>query len=120
MANEFRGTVSPRAELTLQGEARRKAGIPLHAESFAFAYPAELPKIDKKDLNFDRHPWMYFVAVGGWLYFDKDDKLIQVKASCPNKDDKLIQVKAPFHHSGLTSGTRHFGKLTRMYTATHH
>jgi hypothetical protein len=74
-----RGFTSPLQPITLQGESRRRAGVPRAATAVAFVYPLPVLKgsIDKLAARRDLEAWLVACVLGGFCYFD-------ATGACPN------------------------------------
>ena len=77
------GLLSPQQRITLDEASRAAAGIPPNAVSVMFAYPlpslaAHLDEIVYTDKQVE--PWVFFCLLGGYCYFDKLNRAVQVNA----------------------------------------
>lgn len=65
---------------------RKRLGIPVEAATFRWAYPMRPGLEVSNDPNNEDHVAVaYFLELGGFLYFGKDHKLLQVKTVAPTK-----------------------------------
>ena len=93
------GLLSPLAPITLDHTARQIAGIHPAAQTFAFAYPLEAlasrPTAFQLFLRIaSSEPWLFLILLGGFVYFDGDDCMVQVNTISLNGDEsaELHQV----------------------------
>eukprot|EP00732_Lithocolla_globosa_P002050 Lithocolla_globosa_v1_NODE_1213_length_2782_cov_10.456546.p1 type:complete len:874 gc:universal NODE_1213_length_2782_cov_10.456546:2674-53(-) len=72
------GQVSPRTNVTFSEPSKQRANIPSSAVSYVWAYP--LPGIqDVSGLDLS-NPVVNFVAIGGYIYFDAENKIVRANA----------------------------------------
>ena len=74
------GLMSPFFNITLDAKARVAAGIPRDAEHFAFCYPVEGLSVETLIPAAAQQPWLFHLLVGGFVYFDQYQDIIQVNA----------------------------------------
>ena len=77
---ETRLQLSPAAPVTLQGAARRRAGIPEEAETFHFAYPAAIEWSEIESGADTSAPVCRLPLAGGFVYFDADGAVCAINA----------------------------------------
>lgn len=93
---ELSGQLSPLTAVSVPYNMRARAGIPIEAASFAFAYPVQMP--DSLSQMKTQPPWLAFLRFGGFCYFDAADKLVGVSvcqvvdAATPSK----LRLVGPF------------------------
>jgi hypothetical protein len=73
------GLYSPTQLVTLPHSVRAAAGVPADAHSFAFAHPVAAHGASNWVTRADQ-AWIFFLLLGGFLYFNSEGKLIQVNA----------------------------------------
>ena len=80
------GFLTPAARVTLDPASRAAAGVPAAAAWFAFAHPPtglaslseqRLEELSESGLS---EPWLHFLTLGGFCYFDKGYALLAVNA----------------------------------------
>lgn len=77
--SERRGHLSPIAPVTMRGPSAAMAGVPKEAALFAFAYPLACLRDDAERLLLARpEPWLSFLLLGGFVYFDNERRVMQV------------------------------------------
>lgn len=95
--SRLRGFISPRSKLSLSREGLVAAGIPPEAVSYSFAYP--LPGLIDHLQNLMEHghhePWLFFCLLGGFLYFDENDHLVQTNAFTLNHTRSRVTLLGP-------------------------
>ena len=94
------GVLSPPVEVTLNDpDARRAAGIPQNAAFFAFAYPLESLAGTYERLVTDNghcEPWLFFMLLGGYCYFDKSRYLICTNALTLTPAQARLDMDGPY------------------------
>ena len=96
------GVLAPPTEVTLAGAQREAAGIPLEAAFFAFAYP--LPSLTNRfeELVVEQgrcEPWLFFLLLGGYCYFDAQRRLIRTNALMLTPAAARLEMVGPFRPS---------------------
>ena len=80
------GFITPAARVTLDPASRAAAGVPAAAAWFAFAHPPtglaylseqHLEELGESGLS---EPWLHFLTLGGFCYFDERQALLAVNA----------------------------------------
>ena len=99
---EHCGVLAPPTEVTLAGAQREAAGIPLEAAFFAFAYP--LPSLTNRfeELVVEQgrcEPWLFFLLLGGYCYFDAQRRLIRTNALMLTPAAARLEMVGPFRPS---------------------
>ena len=89
------GFLSPPAPVTIQSrKARKEAGIPLECATFCFVYPH--PSLDGLFVRLMEEgrsdPWLFFLLLGGFCYFDATRKLVRANALTVSGDAKAKLV----------------------------
>ena len=90
-------------EVRVNWEQRRAAGIPPRAERFAFAYPLDFPlelfdspKAKQELLQMAAtEPWVFFVLLGGFAYFDLSGRCIQLNALSLSSSASALHMIGP-------------------------
>jgi hypothetical protein len=72
------GKLSKPAAITLDKSAKETASIPAPAKKFAFVYPETNGNLELSDKFSDAAK--NFVQLGGWVYWDKDNKVCGLRA----------------------------------------
>lgn len=101
-SSDFSGYLSPPNKITIRGERARIAGIPSNAAFFSFFYPLEslsgqyqrLASADEQP-----EPWLCFLLIGGYCYFDADRQLIQTNAFVLHQTERKLTLAGPFRPS---------------------
>lgn len=97
------GHLAPPNKITIQGERARRAGIPKHAASYAFAYPLESLSGDLYErivcAEGKSDPWLFFLLLGGFVYFDVHRKLICCNAFVLTPSEHALTLAGPFQPS---------------------
>ena len=93
------GVLAPPTLVTLAGAQREAAGVPLDAAFFAFAYP--LPSLtgwyEEMVVQQGRcDPWLFFLFLGGYCYFDADRKLIRINALMLTPAAARLEMVGPY------------------------
>ncbi|ETO26278.1 hypothetical protein RFI_10861 [Reticulomyxa filosa] len=88
------GQISPVYAVTLDSHAKKKAGIPENSTKFAWMYPGTLPTSELAVHPRMATAWMgdcniSILTVGGYAYFNDEDKLLAVNALTPAKNGGL-------------------------------
>ena len=96
------GVLASPTEVTLAGAQREAAGIPLEAAFFAFAYP--LPSLTNRfeELVVEQgrcEPWLFFLLLGGYCYFDAQRRLIRTNALMLTPAAARLEMVGPFRPS---------------------
>ena len=101
----YGGFLSPPHPVTIKGARAKRAGIPENAAYYAFAYPVESLFGQFERLVGDGggadscEPWLLFLLLGGYCYFDADRKLIQVNAIGIQPTAHTLSLAGPFQPS---------------------
>lgn len=92
------GVISPHCPITLDEDERLDAGIPDGATSFAFSYPVEdLRGQFEWLLPFARDsPWLFYLLIGGFAYFDKHGDVIQLNALSLSPAAAVLHLIGPY------------------------
>ena len=92
-----KGVLSPRCAITLRQAARATAGVPEAAVSFAFAYPhfGDQSVFSRLIGHAAQEPWLFFLLLGGFCYFDGAGVLLQVNALTLNKSTQSLHLVGP-------------------------
>ena len=95
---EALGFMSPLSPVTLKGMSGNAAGVPSSAAQFSFAYPLkELAADSERLLLLNPEPWLSFLLLGGFVYFDAEENCIQINALQVNPAaHKQITLVGPF------------------------
>ena len=90
------GNISPLHPVTLNAKAKEQANIPIDAVYFSWSYPSILPKTifenpsNKENISkWLSDPNIILLTVGGYMYFDKNKKLLQINTLIPAIDGGL-------------------------------
>jgi hypothetical protein len=113
--SNFAGFLSPPHPITISGVRAQRAGIPPESAFYAFAYPMESLSGQYERLVGGREetadPWLLFLLLGGYCYFDADPRLIQTNALVMSPTGFSLSLAGPFSPShaavaGLGAGSR--------------
>ena len=102
------GFLTPAARVTLPAESRAAAGVPAAAAWFAFAHPpvgtADLSEQKLEELSESgmAEPWLHFLTLGGFCYFDDQRRLLAVNAVTAPEQEGVLGAAA-HAHGGRTS-----------------
>ena len=102
--SEFIGYLSPPNKITIRGKRAKVAGIPSNASYYAFSYPLEcLSGQYQRLVSADKppEPWLCFLLIGGYLYYDVDRKLIQANAFVLQPTERKLTLAGPFRPSPM-------------------
>ena len=98
--NAHFGVLSPPVPVTLNGvKARKSAGIPINAAYFCFAYPLESLSGKYEELVNDEgrcDPWLFFLLLGGFCYFDALKNLIRTNALMLTEAQAKLEMVGPY------------------------
>lgn len=89
---------SPRTPVTLSPEVKREAGINISATAFQWVYPMKgVENLPEVTLGYfaQTHPLLSFLLLGGFVYFDSDDNLIDACAIKKDTDSGGISFSPP-------------------------
>ena len=91
--------------MTIHGKRARVAGIPVNAAWYAYSYPLESLSADQ----FERlvvqqglsEPWLFFLLLGGYCYFDARRELLRTNAFVTNATPTphMLTLGGPFQPS---------------------
>ena len=92
-----KGMLSPRCLITLSQEARTAAGVPPGATHFAFAYPFfDAQRVFSQLIGLAAHaPWLFFLLLGGFCYFDEAGTLLQLNALALSESEQSLHLVGP-------------------------
>lgn len=96
------GYMSPPHRITIQGERARLAGIPKNAMSYAFCYPMDTLASQYERLICEEEradPWLFFLLLGGYAYFDVNRVLICTNAFVLTPTETMLTLAGPFQPS---------------------
>ena len=96
------GFLSPPNKITIRGERARIAGIPADAAFYAFAYPLESLSGQYRrliDAEGRAEPWLFFLLLGGYCYFDASRRLIRTNAFVMHPTERKLTLAGPFQPS---------------------
>lgn len=115
----FNGYLSPPHAVTISSERARRAGIPPNSAFYAFAYPLESLSGQYERLVGGREaqadPWLLFLLLGGYCYFDSDRKLIQTNALVMAPTGYSLSLAGPFRPShAAVAGLGATGRLREL------
>ena len=113
------GFISPPNKITIKGERARKAGIPMDAAFYSFAYPLEILAGKYRQLVDEERqsaPWLFFLLLGGFCYYDADRKLIQTNAFVMTTAERKLTLAGPFHPSATAVGALRSASRLRPLT----
>ena len=114
------GFLSPPVAVTITDRrARTAVGIPLRAAWYAFAYPLECLSGQYEQLvalEGRCDPWLFFLLLGGFAYFDGDRKLISTNAFVLTPSLARISLEGPFVASSAALEQLHEGRRLRSVT----
>ena len=94
--------LAPLVVCTLGAGRARIAGIPSNAAFFAFSYPLECLSEQYQRLasaEKQPEPWLCFLLIGGYLYYDADRRLIQANAFVLQPTERKLTLAGPFRPS---------------------
>ena len=106
------GGMSPSARITLDEHGKEMASIPATAVYFCFANPldglADIEGIDELNLE---EPFMSFVCLGGFIYFDENFSLVGANALYEGPG-LYFEGPLPFEKPAVRSKLDEAGRLT--------
>ena len=113
------GYLSPPNKITIKGERARRAGIPQNAAFYCFAYPLESLN-GQHDRLMTQHgePWLYFLLLGGFCYFDAERVLLQTNALVLSPTERKLTLAGPFQPSSLAVAALQSASRMRAVTLT--
>ena len=94
------GRLSPLNKTNLSNEEKARAGIPIEAAYFCFAYPANRLLEVRTKLDLEVQPWGAALSMGGFWYFDQEKQLLQA-----NSFDSVDNTAPQLHFAGPASVT---------------
>ena len=114
------GYLSPPNKITIKGERARKAGIPQDAAFYTFAYPLEFlaGKYSRLVDEGQSAPWLYFLLLGGFCYYDANRALIQTNALVMTTSERKLTLAGPFHPSAAVVAALKSASRLRPVTLT--
>ena len=96
------GFLSPPHRITIKGERARLAGIPQAAAFYSFAYPLECLAgryhrlVDEERIA---EPWLFFLLLGGFCYFDANHEILQTNAFVMTPTQHKLILAGPLNPS---------------------
>ena len=93
------GCLSPRSSVTLAGEEAELGGIPPEATRFAFVYPLEGLEEPLREMNLASQPWAYLTLLGGFCFFDDDNRVVGVNALTLVPSVNVMRLIGPYEPS---------------------
>ena len=102
LKTSYSGYLSPPNQITIQGDRARKAGIPMNAVSYAYCYPVDAVAAQYQRLICEEartDPWLSFLMLGGYAYFDSKRELICTNSFVLTPTDRMFTLTGPFEPS---------------------
>ena len=101
---KHRGLLGPLSAVTLPAKARKLAGIPANAASFAFAYPhlvhagraTALVNDYVGSTQREMEPVLLFLLLGGFCYFDERGRLLRVNGLSFQPSKFMLYLDGPY------------------------
>ena len=112
-----RGPISPLHRVTLPPDSRELAGIPRDADFFVYLFALSDDASTEAQMGMDvkwyaRNPWAHVLILGGFAYFDANQRLLAVNALSPAPSTSgLVLRGAPPVSPGALAALRQDGRM---------